>query len=143
MSPLIRLHLDHQHTAEGASIAIHFLEELTAQHPGVPLATPLVGRKVIPAVIDAIEQGRPGLYLSEPSVVCLAHFVRGHIAALDQFEPSSAHQQKVEIEEFETRVRAEYAEPIAPWQRILSVYEGAGTSGLEAFVRIWHETGHD
>jgi hypothetical protein len=137
MSPLVRLHLDHQDFEVGARSAIHFLEEVITQRPGPPIATPLVHRKVIPALIDAVEQGRPGLYLSEPSLTCLVHFIRGHIAALEQFESNSALQQQSEIDEFETRVRSEYSEPTAPWQRILSVYEGPGPSGLKVFARMW------
>jgi hypothetical protein len=137
MSPLIRIHLDHAGFEEGTRSALAFLGKVAAELGESGTPTPLVGQSCIDVLVDAIGRGRIGMYLGEPSLTCLIHFVRGHLAAVDQFRVQSAREQQIQLGEFEAYVQREYSEPKAPWYRVLSVYEGSGMPSLKAFAQQW------
>lgn len=91
----------------------------------------------VPAVIDAVGQGRWGLVLGECSVLWLANHLRGFHAALERWLPDRARTERERLQAFESWLAARYGQGPVPWHRLLRVFEGEGPSGVEKFVELW------
>jgi hypothetical protein len=137
MSPLVRIHLDHRNFEDGARAGLSLLRKVASKLARPPAPAVMAEQHCVSLLVDAIEQRRSALFLSEPSVVCLFHFLGGYFAAMEQFEPAVSTHQQQEVVGFEHWIGEAYSEQGSPWQRVLSVYEGPGLSGLEAFARHW------
>jgi len=97
----------------------------------------MVGQHCVSLLVEAIESGRVATYLSEATIVCLFHFVVGYLQALDQFHAEDAVRQQEELARFERWLGERYGEPDVAWHRLLLLYEGGGSSGLDAFAKLW------
>jgi hypothetical protein len=90
-----------------------------------------------PGIMDGIRQGRPGMYLGEPSVMWLNNYVQGFHAGLRARNPAAAEAQEQELRQFEEWLQDWYETPHAAWFKILRVEGGADVQGLTKLVELW------
>lgn len=104
--------------------------------PGQP-----ANRSVVGSVADAIEQGRPGLVMPEPSFFWLRSYSQGFIAALHGVDEELAARETAKFEKFESRLQQREGARV-PWHRILHVYaDDHSVRGMKRFMELWREFG--
>jgi hypothetical protein len=137
MSPLVRIYLDHKIAEDGARVALALLRSAVQEVVRPPVPSPMVGQHCVSVLVEAIEGGRAATFLSEGTLVCLFHFVVGYLQALEQFDAEHAARQQEELAGFERWLGEQYGEPDVAWYRLLALYEGGGSGGLDVFVKRW------
>jgi hypothetical protein len=100
---------------------------------------PYARESCMTAIVHACKQGRLGMALGETSVLWLANYSKGFIAALNAWNTEQATVQEKELAQFESWLQVQYAEHQAPWHRIIRVYKGGSQNGVEQFVDLWNE----
>jgi hypothetical protein len=98
-------------------------------------------KPLIDPIVQAAKEGRAAIYIGEPSILALANFTRGFLAAQAAWIPDCASVQENEIARFEAHLQKLFGHPGARWYRILRTYSGGGTGeySLKVFVKHWEE----
>ncbi|MCC7108316.1 MAG: hypothetical protein IT382_03440 [Deltaproteobacteria bacterium] len=93
----------------------------------------------IPTIVRAIEDGRPGIMLGEPTVIWLANCWHGFILGLEEADPNAADLERAQFSGFVKWLAERYADSHATWYKLIYVYGGACEDGLEKFAELWRE----
>lgn len=91
----------------------------------------------VEALRGAIVDGRPCMFLREPTVVCMADYGRGYVAGITSVDPVSGASQELQLRQFESWLRTWYGGLHAPWYGLIRVHEGACELGLRRFLELW------
>lgn len=100
----------------------------------VRVMPPLLG-----SILDSIENSRLGIFLMQPTIMCLSETLNGYWCGIDAFDSEDAQQQRFSMYRFELWLHSKYQPASAPWHAILSVYEGVSSFGLKGFHRLYNQ----
>jgi hypothetical protein len=96
------------------------------------------GKTLIHTVGDYLRQGRSGLFLAEPTVTWLQHFVQGFLVGTSMSDPEAGKQQSEQFSDFGEWLAEYYNCPGTRWHRILRIY-GTETGGIFKLPALWDE----
>jgi hypothetical protein len=104
-----------------------------------PARTAFTERGFPAAAAEAIVQGRPGLLLAEPTILCLSRNWTGFVLGASAVDPQLGERQSHEALHFDDWVRRRFDTPTAHWSRVLRIFGGVGSEGLASFASRWAE----
>lgn len=90
------------------------------------------------AVLDSIMQHRTGLFLREPTVMCVYGTLNGYWCGIDEYDRGEAQRQRSLMNRFTSWLRSRYRHSSAPWYALLRVYEGPASYGLDGLCRLYN-----
>lgn len=124
--------------SKGVELLLAEILALIAEH-GEPSVSPgaLAGPEFVSAVVGAIEQGRPGMMLGEPTVSWLANYWSGFLAGTERVDARVAAEQRACASAFGRWMSERYDAPDCPWHKIVRAFAGPGQVGLRKFAELW------
>ncbi|HET9621538.1 MAG TPA: hypothetical protein VFP84_09240 [Kofleriaceae bacterium] len=115
------------------------LEDDLRRHGEPPSAPVARDVPLLAAIVKAINDGRPGLYLHEPTATCLFDTLEGHLWGIAEYDPEEARRQRAPLEAIAARLRRDHPGTLAPWHVLLRIAEGGDMFVFEEFCYLYHQ----
>lgn len=134
-----RVYLTVKDAREGVDCILRYLEErVGAGNDWVVEPRDDAGQPFMAVVGDYLRQRRPGLFLGEPTVTWLHHFVQGFLAGVAVVDPEAGRRQTEQLADFGRWLAADNDCASAEWHRALRSFY-AETNGIYELPRLWDE----
>lgn len=133
-----RAYLTVDDARRGVDRVLEHLEQrasAVSEFPTPPLAEE---ESFMAAVGPYLRQKRSGVFLGEPTVTCLHHFVRGFLVATAAADPAAGERQARQLADFGRWLGEYYHCGGTQWHRVLRVY-GMETRGIFELPALWDE----
>jgi len=139
LSPCARVYLAMGQGQPSFKIILDRIDETLLRMPPVEEAGPYSGFSFIQLVGDSIRKGRLGIVLGEPTVSWLQNYYSGFESALANLNPDLFTEESERMKAFNLWLQQRYRiGPSSCW-RAIRTFEGAGETGVHAFVKLWDQ----
>jgi hypothetical protein len=112
----------------------------TGEPPAMDVRT---GSPLLDAILDSVVQCRTGVFLREPTVMCVYETLNGYWCGMEEFDQSEAQRQRSTMNRFTSWLRSRHRHTSAPWYALLRVYEGPAGYGLDGLCRLYNMFSQD